>query len=196
MRKLISLLAILFISGCGTTSSVKMATQLPDKTAFVFLDERPTDQRLSRTVNGISGENVYFGDDNLSPSAPALLKAWLQNKSAIELTGKQITLLEFTVNIYDPSVSVDSSRLNTAAASVPGGYAAAPFAGLLIGGIERIRSEKIVYIKIQGKVGADEFFAVGSERFQGRVTEENVQATLIRTLDKAVAEVRQVAGAK
>jgi hypothetical protein len=43
---------------------------------------------------------------------------------------KHISLSEFVVNVYNPSISVDQNRLGTAAASVPGGNAAAHFAGL------------------------------------------------------------------
>jgi hypothetical protein len=168
---------------------VKIATQQPDKTEFAFQDQRAADQRLSRTLNSIAGQNSYFGDDNL-------LKAWLHNKLAAQLKDKQVTLLEFVVNVYDPAVSVDMDRVNANARVTPNGAALAPLTGLFIHGIESVTSEKVVQVKIQGKVQTDEFSAVESENFRGRVTESNIQTIIIRALDKAVADVKLLMSAQ
>jgi Asp-tRNA(Asn)/Glu-tRNA(Gln) amidotransferase B subunit len=196
MKHLVSIIFCLCLCACGTTSSVKIATQQPDKTEFAFQDQRAADQRLSRTLNSIAGQNSYFGDDNLSPSPPELLKAWLHNKLAAQLKDKQVTLLEFVVNVYDPAVSVDMDRVNANARVTPNGAALAPLTGLFIHGIESVTSEKVVQVKIQGKVQTDEFSAVESENFRGRVTESNIQTIIIRALDKAVADVKLLMSAQ
>jgi len=154
------------------------------------------DQRAARVDTSLAGDSIHFGDDNLQPPPPELLKASFQRQIGPALTGKRLFLAEFSVSVFDPAVYVDPNNLYNAASSVPGGYAAAPLAGLLIHGIERMRSEKIVRVRIEGKVaGHDEFRTVVSDRYRGRVTEENIQASILRALDQAVAEVRRTLAA-
>jgi hypothetical protein len=180
-----------FLVACGSTSAVKLspkiAVQAPETTGFRFQDERPAEERLSRVVEGHTGVNKYFGDDTLSPDAPTLLRAWLYNNMGAELKGRQVTLSEFVVNVYDPAVTVNQAGL----AAAGGGALTA----LFIKGIESSRSEKIVHIRIQGKIDSEAFAVVGSDKYQGRVSDENVQATLVQTLDKAVADARRAAAA-
>lgn len=188
----VSLSAAFLLSACGTTSTVKLSpkvgAQLPAATSFTFLDERPVEERVSRKVESYSGVNNYFGDDTLSPDAPTLMKAWLHNHLSAELKGRQVTLHEFVVNVYDPAVTVNQAGLAAA-----GGGA---FTALLIKGIESSRSEKVVMINIKGKVDNEPFAVVGADRYQGRVTEDNVQATLIDSLDKAVIDARRATAVK
>lgn len=189
------LIGILF-SGCGTTTTVKLTTPLPEATSFTFRDERPPEQRLSRTDGGSFGANVFFGDDSLTPPVPELLKASLENRLHVELAGRTVSLTDFVVNVFDPAVSVDIDRVHSAAGSVPGGYAAAPLAGLFILGIEKVKSEKIVHIEIKGKMDLTEFSTTVSDRYRGRVTEDNIRTSLTKSLEQVVSEVKHIAAAK
>lgn len=189
MRHLFWGLVLLILGGCGTASSVRLATQAPIGSSFEFQDQRQDDQRHTRIDRSAHGASTYLGDDSLQPSGPELLRAWLHRQLDAKLKGKEVALLEFTVQIYEPAVVIDDNALQSAAASTPNGYAALPFAGLMILGIERIRSEKSVRVVIQGTVASAEFAVTASEMFRGRVTESNLRETLEKALDQAVAEV-------
>lgn len=182
----------LFLVACGSTSAVKLSPKLavkaPEAIGFKFQDERSAENRSTRVDEGVTGVNKYFGDDTLSPDAPTLLKAWLHNNMAAELNGRQVTLNEFVVNIYDPAVTLSEPGLAAAGGGV--------FAALLIRGIESARSDKLVYVRIKGKVDNEAFSVVGTSKYQGRVSDENVQTTLVETLDKAVTDVRRAAAVK
>ncbi len=170
---------------CGSTASVKLnpkiAATIPDKTSFVLLDARPADDRASSMSKGSYGETRTYGDDTLVPPVPDLLKAWLHNNASAELAGKNITLEKFTVSVLDPTVITIQGM---------------PDAGLVGRGFAEMMKDKLVYVRISGKVGTEEFSARESASFKSRVSEDNVQATLVGALDKAVADIRRAAAVK
>ena len=88
----LSFALLVLLSACGATSDVRIATPMQDVTAFTFLDERPSDNRASRIDEGVAGTSVFYGDDNLSPAAPELMKTWLYKAMSSELAGKTVTL--------------------------------------------------------------------------------------------------------
>lgn len=189
----LAFLAIL-LSACGTTTSVRYATQVPESTSFSFRDERPTVEKHSRKDRSLLGTTLFFGDDNLTPAGPELLKAALESRLHASLRGKTVSLNEFTVYVYDSAAPFGSERLH-GAASLPSGYAAAPFAGL-ISGIDKVRSDKIVRVRIKGDVDLIRFSTNTADTYRGRVTEQNIQATLSKALDAAVSEVEHAAARK
>jgi hypothetical protein len=126
------------------------------------------------------------------PSGPELLKASLESRLHAMLAGKTVSLSEFNVYVHEGGATLDPDRLNAVAASTPGGYAGAPFAGLLLRGVEKTRSDKTVRIQIKGKVGVTEFSSSTADTYRGPVTEEDMQATLTKALDEATAQVQRV----
>ena len=184
MRHSIPFVLVMLLSACGTTSSVKMAVQVPDKTSFVFRDERPAEQKISRTDTSSSGVTESYGDDKLFPPATEMLRAKLQEKLGTQLGGKTVSISTFNVRVFDPVVSVDTKGLNSAVASVRGGYAAAPLAGVLVYGIEKIKNEKSVDINIEGTVDIVPFSSVVSDRYRGRVSEDNLRTSLLHAFEK------------
>jgi hypothetical protein len=192
VRLALAVFVALCLVACGSTSAVKLSPKLavkaPETIEFKLQDERSAENRSTRVDEDATGVNKYFGDDTLSPDAPTLFKAWLHNNMAAELKGRQVTLNEFVVNIYDPAVTLSEPGLAAAGGGV--------FAALFIRGIESARSDKIVYVRIKGKVDHEAFSVVGTNKYQGRVSDENVQTTLIETLDKVVADVRRAAVVK
>ena len=190
---------VMLVSGCGTTSDVRIATPVQDVTSFDFRDERPADNRTSRVDAGIAGTSVFYGDNNLSPPAPELMKTWLYKAMSSELGGKTVTLRQFTVSVFDPGASVDANQVDaaktTARTSVPnaGPVQAAVGAALgesLVYGIESVKSQKSLYVRIEGDLDQKPFYIFHSERVRGRVTERNVRNTIIRGLDKLVATLK------
>lgn len=174
------------LTACGSTANVminpKIVVSIPEKTSFLIKDVRPDSERVSAITGSSIGETRSYGDDSLKPSAPALLKAWLHNKLPVELEGKQVTLEQFSVNVLDPAITIAPNT--------------APGTALVVKGIESIFSKKIVYVRIAGKVGAEEFYVKDSESFLGRVSDDNMQITLMRTLDKAVEDIRRAAAVR
>jgi hypothetical protein len=189
----------MLVSACGATSDVRIAAPIQESTTFKFMDERPRDNRASHIEEGVAGTSVFYGDDNLSPPAPELMKTWLYKAMSSELGGKTVTLRLFTVSVFDPGASVDPKQLdaakNTARASVPnaGGLQAAAGAALaapIIYGIENARTQKSLYVRIEGELDQKPFSVIHAERVRGRVTERNVRNTIIRGLDKLVLELK------
>ena len=190
---------VMLVSACGATSDVRIAAPIQESTTFKFMDERPRDNRASHIEEGVAGTSVFYGDDNLSPPAPELMKTWLYKAMSSELGGKTVTLRLFTVSVFDPGASVDPKQLdaakNTARASVAnaGGLQAAAGAALaapIIYGIENARTQKSLYVRIEGELDQKPFSVIHAERVRGRVTERNVRNTIIRGLDKLVLELK------
>jgi hypothetical protein len=192
MRYLNFVLIAILLAGCGTISSIRSGARLPESTSFAFRDDRPPAERQSRTDRSRYGKVLYFGDDRVTPSGPELLKASLESRLHAMLAGKTVSLSEFNVYMHEGGASLDPDRLSAVAASTPGGYAGAPFAGLLIRGVEKTRSDKTVRIQIKGKVGLAEFSSSTADTYRGRITEEDMQATLSKALDEATAQVQRV----
>jgi hypothetical protein len=199
MRGFLSFALIALLSACGATSDVRIATATQEATPFDFRDERPSDNRTSRVDAGIAGSSIFYGDDNISPAPPELMKTWLYKAMSSDLAGRTVTLRLFTVSVFDPGASVDPKQLdaarNSAWASIPkaGGLQAAAGTALaepIIYGIESAKSQKSLYVRIEGDLDQKPFSVIHSERVRGRVTERNVRNTIIRGLDKLVATLK------
>ncbi|HET7365634.1 MAG TPA: hypothetical protein VFJ70_18850 [Burkholderiales bacterium] len=190
---------VMLLSACGTTSEVHIAAPVQGVTSFKFLDERPSDNRASHVDGGVAGTSVFYGDDNISPPAPELMKAWLSKAMDSELAGKAVTLRLFTVSVFDPGATVDPKQfdaaMNTARMSVPnaGGIqtaAGAALAAPIAYGIESAKIQKSIWVRIEGDLDQKPFYVIHSEHVRGRVTERNVRNTIIRGLDKLVASLK------
>lgn len=104
--------------------------------------------------------------------------------------GKVIFLREFSVEIYDPDAVVNEQQYSNAASSTPGaGILGVLLGRILVGGIESARMQKTVTVRINGSVGEKEFSSRESGDFRGRVTEDDVNSVIVRTLDAVVAEI-------
>jgi hypothetical protein len=181
------------VAGCGTISSIKSAARLPEKISFAFRDERPSEQKNSRTDSSGYGRVLYFGDDRVSPTGPELLKASLEMRLHEMLAGKTVSLSAFNVYVHDAGASLDRKHLNAFAAATPGGYAGAPFAGLLLGGVEKAKTDKkTVRIQIRGTVDRVEFASDTADTYSSRITEEDMQATLSKALDEVTLQVQHL----
>lgn len=194
MRYLSLIFIAMLLSACGTTTSVHYDAQIPASTSFSFRDERPPVERHSRQERNLLGTTLYFGDDTLTPAGPELLKAALESRLHANLHGRTVSLNEFTVYVYDSAAPFGSDRLH-GASSLPSGYAAAPFAGL-ISGIDKVRNDKIVRVRIKGSVDLAGFSTSTADTYRGRVTEQNIRTTLSKALDAAASEVARVAAKK
>jgi hypothetical protein len=196
MRYLHYVLIVVLLSGCGSVSSIRFGSRVPESTSFAFRDERPPQERASRTQRSNHGKVLYFGDDRVSPPGPDLLKASLESRLHAMLAGKTVSVSEFHVYVHEAGASLDPDRLNAVAAATPGGYAGAPFAGLLDRGFEKVKSDKTVRIQIKGKVDQTEFSTNTADTYRRAVTEEDLHATLSKALDEATSQVQRLVEAK
>ena len=189
----------LALVACGTTSEVRLATPVQQATSFEFRDERPADNRASNLAEGVAGTSTFYGDDKLSPTAPELTKAWLQKAFGAELSGKTVTLRLFTVSVFDPGAVIDEKQFDaatrTARQSTPGYNPAAGALGALIArpiiyGIESMKAQKSIYLRIEGQIDEQRFSVIHAEQVRGRVTERNVVNTITRGLERLVGELK------
>jgi len=187
VRHFPTILAVLLLFGCGTTGSTQINVVAAKFTAFDIKDERPLDQRASSKATEPYGEVSRLGDDAISPSGPELLKAWLGDKLGERLSGKKIVLTEFFVQVVDPKVAIDERRLGNAAASAP--PVSGLFARWLIGGIDSVKSDKTVGVRIGGTVDGVDFSARGGGSFKGRVSAGNINSVITQALDSAVTDI-------
>lgn len=195
----LSFVLVVLLSACGATADVKIATAVQGVTSFTFRDQRPGDNRTSRVDAGVAGTSTFYGDDNLSPAAPELMKTWLYKGIDAELVGKTVSLREFTVSVFDPGATLDPKQMdaakNTARMSVPNAGAVQMAAGAalaepIVYAIESAKIQKSIWVRIEGDVDQKPFYVIHSEHVRGRVTERNVRNTIIRGLDKLVATLK------
>lgn len=176
--------------GCSTLSVVQIETRIPETTSFVLKDDRSPKDRVSRSEP--DSAYTHLADDMIAPPPAELFKAWLETLVGSKLAAKRVVLLEFDVTVYEPSFGVPSTASNPATAGVKGGAAVAPLADLMLFGIFKLTAERAVFVKIAGSVEGSMFSVFLSEGFTGRLAEEDVKGTIIKALDKSVAEVSRI----
>ena len=187
------LLATLWMAGCGTAGTTKLDVPPPKFAAFEIKDERPAEQRTSSKTKESYGEVSRLGDDAMTPPGPDLLKAWLGDKIGTRLSGKQIVLSEFSVQVVDPAVQVNEQRFGNAMKSTPGANAVSGvLARWLIGGIESVKSDKTIGVRIAGKFDGSDFAARGGGSFKGRVSQANINSVITQALEGAVTEIERL----
>ena len=191
-------LVSLAAAACGTTSEVRLKTPVQQATSFDFRDERPPENRASNVVESVAGTSTFYGDDRLSPSAAELTKARLHNAFGPELSGKTVTLDVFTVSVFDPAAVIDENQFAAATRNAPASNPAAGALGALLArpivyGIESMKSQKSIQVRMAGKVGEQHFSVTYAEQVRGRVTERNVVNTITRSLDRLVGDLKHPA---
>src|SRR3984893_5629052 len=187
------LLATLWMAGCGTAGTTKLDVKPPKFAAFEIKDERPAEQRTSSKTKESYGEVSRLGDDAMTPPGPDLLKAWLGDKIGTRLSGKQIVLSEFSVQVVDPAVQVNEQRFGNAMKSTPGANAVSGvLARWLIGGIESVKSDKTIGVRIAGKFDGSDFAARGAGSFKGRGSQANINSVITQALEGAVTEIERL----
>lgn len=192
MRLIAITLIVIALQGCGTVGSTKLNMQPVQSTVFEFQDQRPEEQRITAKYQESSGEITHLGDDAVSPSGSDLVKTWLNNKLSSQLARKKVVLEEFSIQILDPGAAIDEQRLNQANASAGADPISSLLARWVITGIENTRSEKIVSVRIAGKIGEQEFNGSGRESFKGRVTESNINSVIVQALDAAISDITRL----
>ncbi len=191
MRLIATVLIVVILQGCGTAGSLKLNLQPIQSTVFEFQDQRPEEQRITAKYHESSGEITQLGDDAVSPSGPDLVKTWLNNKLSSQLAQKKVVLKEFSVRIFDPTVSIDEQRFEQSTASSGADPISSLLARWIITGIESSKSEKAVSVQIAGKIGDQEFTGSGRGSFKGRVTESNINSVIVQALDAVISDIMQ-----
>jgi hypothetical protein len=178
------------LSGCGTVASTKLDIASHQPPTFELVDERPAEVRVTRKSSGLEGDVTSLGDDGINPAGPKLLQSWLSQHFSSRIAGRQLILQEFSVEITDPTVSVDNQEFGTAVAATPGADPlSAMLAYWLIVGVERIKSEKYVGVRISGKLGDNSFTSRGDGNFKGRVSETDINSVITQALELAATQI-------
>lgn len=160
---------------------------------FRFSDSRPAEEKVTRRDETTSGTRTVFGDSDLTPPPPAIIRGYFASHLAELLKDRSLTLNEFRVIAFDPAVSLDRDRFANTAQSVPNASPGGILLAVpLIYGIESMRSEKTITVVIRGTVDGKEFSSFSSEGFRGRATEQNVQSMIVAALERAVEDIKKV----
>lgn len=179
------------LAGCGTVDSTRIDYKPADTMSFRFEDERPVEERLTTKGRSPAGHTTLLADDSITPPGPVLLKAKLSETLGGKISGRKVVLSEFSVQIFEPVAVVNEQAFQSAANSVPGaGIAGVLFGRLLVGGIEAVKSEKTVRVRIAGAVDAAKFEATEYGTFRGRVTEDDINSVILKALDGTASRIR------
>ena len=191
MLRVLLMLCVAMLAGCGTVLTVGIDTHPRDAVGFQFVDERPYEERLSSQARSAAGENTQFGDDAVKPDGPTLLKTWLHDKVADGVAGKKVVLTRFFVNVFEPAVNIDPQHMQNAMNSSPNiSIVGAIVAGFMIQGIESAKNEKMITVIINGKVDGRDFATSAGDRVRGRVSEGDIRKVIVQALDAAMGEVK------
>jgi hypothetical protein len=179
-------------AACGTVESTRVNYKVVDSISFRFEDERPIEERLTARTSSVAGRTTLMGDDSISPSGPMLLRSKLGEALSEEISGAKVLLSEFSVQIFEPAAQINEQAFQSAANSVPGaGIAGVLLGRLFVGGIEAVKSEKTVRVRISGAVDAVRFGASTYGTFKGRVTEDNINSVILKALDETVGNIKE-----
>jgi hypothetical protein len=164
-----------------------------ESVTFRFADSRPAEERVTRRNESSSGTKTIFGDSDITPPPPAIIRGYFARHIGELLKDKTVALNEFRVSAFDPAVSLDRNRFESSAQSVPNASAGGILlAAPLILGIESMKSEKTITVVIRGTVNGKDFSSFSSEGFRGRATEQNVQSMIVAALERAVDDIKKV----
>jgi hypothetical protein len=103
------------------------------------------------------------------------------------------------VSVFDPGAVIDEKQFDAATRnarqSVPGYNPAAGALGALLArpiiyGIESMKMQKSIYVRIEGEVDERRVSVIHAEQVRGRVTERNVVNTITRGLERLVGELK------
>jgi hypothetical protein len=186
LRLCVVLSACLAVCACGTTSTAQMNVVPVAATSFTLVDERPPEQRRQGKVQSISGETTRFGDDSLSPPAPALVRTWLQNHLSSSLGGKEVVLKSFDASVYDPAVTVHEVPGTEGMFGVAGGALGRGMMSMF----QSSSGHKYVNVNIELMVDGKTIQARKAGQFRGRVSEEDILGVVKSALDETVAQIR------
>jgi hypothetical protein len=193
MRDTLYFLFCLVLAGCSTTSSVKFSsTAESGQASFIMLDERNSNEKISRFEENSDGKNYFFGDDNINPTPSKLLENKFKEELNNELSGKKVTLTDFTIHVYEPEVYIDRNAMDSATSFSPEAALVAPLAEIFISAIEGMKSEKNLLVQVSGDVNGSTFSSTLQESFKGRVTENNAKQTINKVLEDLVSQVRVI----
>lgn len=184
MRLAASLGIALLLVGCGTTTSTRLHLKPVEVTSFQLNDERPENQRRTQQLQIPSGTMTNIGDDGVSPAPPEIVRTWLHEKFATRITGSTVVLREFSIQVVDPDARIDEVQFSNAASSTPGANPLSILlARLMVGGIESVRGEKKVDVRIEGLIDDRVFYVRSGGVFRGRVNEGDINTVIMQALE-------------
>ena len=179
MQRLAIFVFAVLLTGCSTTTkSLRMAVNVPSSTSFEFIDSRAPQDRTAYPPEGTL-RAASFADDNMIPTPPELIKAWLQQALASELKGKPVELESF-----DFGLSFNRGGTN------PGH---APGVALVDLGMNSALGPKVVFVRIGLSVKGRRVYVNASDRYFGVASEANLMDTLNKARDSLVEQVRNAA---
>ena len=188
--RLIILLSTLLLSGCGSTSSVKVDAPIAKTISFTFLDSRPDNQKLEVDYKAPDGTKYYY-DNMLNPSPPALIKSVLQAKLNKDLASKTVALKRFQVSVYDGSL-YGNSKFSVKPSEIPLAILFAPLIAVaaIESGVDGVNAKQIVSVQIEIDINDSPFSSGSSNEYEGHVSDVNVSKTINQALDDLVTNIQ------
>ncbi|HEX4331918.1 MAG TPA: hypothetical protein VH040_07260 [Usitatibacter sp.] len=175
---------LVLLAACGAASTVRLDISPPATIGFRFSDTRPSSDREPEQRRLSIGQEIALGDNAIAPRPPDLVRSWLAREAATSLAGKAVELRRFRIEVSVPDGAVDEARFASSANSVPGANpVSVGLAKLFMGGIESSRTTKTVMVYLSVSVDGKEVENNTARAFSGRVSEANIQETILAALE-------------
>ena len=188
--RLLILLSIFLLIGCGSTSSVRVDAPIAKTTSFTFYDNRPDNQKIEVGNKAPDGTKYYY-DNMLNPPPPILITSALHTKLDKALTSKTVTLKSFEVSVYDGSL-YGSSKFSVKPSEIPLAIIFAPLIAIaaIESGVDGVNAKQLVSVQIEMDINDSPFSSGSSNEYDGHVSDANVSETINQALDGLITNIQ------
>jgi len=188
--KLIMLLGIFLLSGCGSTSNVRVDSPITETSSFKVYDARSDNQKAGLSDNP-SNDTKYYSDKMLNPTPSILIKSALHAKLNEALASKTVILKSFQVSVYDGSL-YGRSKFSVKPSEIPIAVFFAPLIAMaaISSSVDGINAEQLVNVEVEVDINNTYLYGGSSNQYKGHVSDENVSETINQALDNLVANIQ------
>lgn len=159
--------------------------------SFAFVDARPSEEMAGGVQATQYAELFEYGDDQLTPSRMAILRARLHDALGDKLAGRTVTVKTFRVwvNRYKSDLSNRSGGYVPSSGSLGADIIGGLLGGLFVMAIEDAKLDRTVGSEITIDVGGKLIESVVKEGASASAVSERVQEVVIKSVDGMIAKV-------
>lgn len=187
--RLLILLTLFLLNGCGSTSSARIDAPTTKATSFIFYDSRPGNQKIG--VNGNESKGTkYYSDNMLNPPPATLIKSVLHTKLDKVLASKTVSLTSFAVSVQDESL-YGTSKFHVEPEEIPLAIFFAPLIAIaaIESGIDGVNAPQVVQVEIAVEVDQKPYFSGSTDEYEGHVGDRHISLSINKALDILIANI-------
>lgn len=197
MRPLLLVLALL-LAGCQSAPARPRVAEpgAPNALSFGFLDARSHVQVHTVQDRDSLGTTTVLGEDAYPRPPEALVRAWLQDRSGLELAGRQVVLDEFSATVFEPAPG--NSSLAGRPAPVPevagtklSTIAANAIAKSILETIARRSTLTLVSARVEVTIDGTKVVGMSRESLKGSITTDDIYQVIFQALEDLSADAKR-----